>query len=200
MQVFIIGGFLGSGKTTLLLRFAKVFTDRGLKTTLLVNESGEIGVDGATVKANGYDAVELPEGCICCSLSGTLQNALRNIKSDIDPDVIVIEPTGLALPHKVKDLVHRSMIDEEKCRIIGLADAERFDSLIERKEAFFKMQMSGSDLILVNKIDVAGPEKVDRVKAWFAANYPEKYVHPISAKTGEGLDELFDALTMGCCY
>ena len=121
MYVYIMGGFLGSGKTTLLMKLASMYTKRGLKTALVVNESGSVGVDGATLKAEGYDAVELPDGCICCSLSGTLQSALKNIKKDIDPDIIIIEPTGLALPHKVKDLVRVSMIDDDGTFIIGVA-------------------------------------------------------------------------------
>ena len=192
MDVLIIGGFLGSGKTTMLLRLAKVFTDRSLKTAIVVNESGEVGVDGATIKAEGYSATELPEGCICCTLSGTLQSALRNIKRDLDPDMIIIEPTGLALPHKVKSLVHTSMIDEDNCKIIGLADVERFDMLLEKKEAFYKMQMSGADLILINKIDLAQPGQVEHIKQWFAQNYPNKPVVPVSAKTGENMDSLYD--------
>lgn len=133
MYVYILGGFLGSGKTTLLMKLASMYTKRGEKTALLVNESGEIGVDGATLRAEGYNAIELPDGCICCSLSGTLQSALKNIKKDIDPDIIIIEPTGLALPHKVKELVRISMIDDESTYIIGVVDVQRFESLIKRK-------------------------------------------------------------------
>ena len=192
MDVYIIGGFLGSGKTTMLLNLAKVFTDRKLKTAIIVNESGEVGVDGATIKAEGYSATELPEGCICCTLVGTLQATLRNIKRDLDPDVIIIEPTGLALPHKVKQFVHTAMIDEDVCAIIGLADVERFDSLLEKKESFYKMQMSGADLVLINKIDLAKPGQVDHVRAWFSENFPDKPVQAVSAKTGENMDRLYE--------
>ena len=192
MDVYIIGGFLGSGKTTMLLNLAKVFTDRKLKTAIIVNESGEVGVDGATIKAEGYSATELPEGCICCTLVGTLQATLRNIKRDLDPDVIIIEPTGLALPHKVKQFVHTAMIDEDVCAIIGLADVERFDSLLEKKEPFYKMQMSGADLVLINKIDLAKPGQVDHVRAWFSENFPDKPVQAVSAKTGENMDKLYE--------
>ena len=192
MHVFIIGGFLGSGKTTTLIELAKVYVDKGLKTAIIVNESGEVGVDGATIKAEGYNATELPEGCICCTLVGTLQATLRNIKRDLDPDILIIEPTGLALPHKVKQFVHTAMIDEETCSIIGLADVERFDLLLEKKEAFYKMQMSGADLVLINKVDLAKPGQVEHIRQWFSQNFPEKPVEAVSAKTGENMDKLFD--------
>ncbi|MBP5685564.1 MAG: GTPase [Candidatus Methanomethylophilaceae archaeon] len=192
MHVFRVGGFLGSGKTTMLLKLAKVYVDKGLKTAIIVNESGEVGVDGATIKAEGYNATELPEGCICCTLVGTLQATLRNIKRDLDPDILIIEPTGLALPHKVKQFVHTAMIDEDSCSIIGLADVERFDILLEKKEEFYKMQMSGADLVLINKVDLAQPGQVDHIRQWFAQNFPGKPVEAVSAKTGENIDKLYD--------
>ena len=194
MKVYIIGGFLGSGKTTLLLKIASMCSKRGLKTALVINEAGEIGVDGATVRAEGYNAVELPEGCICCTLAGTLQVALRNIVRDMDPEVIIIEPTGLALSHKVRDLVHTAMIDEDECSIIGIVDVERFPALIEKKEAFFKMQMSGSDIVLVNKIDLAKPGDIEVVESWFANEFPSKQLIRVSAKTGENLDRVFEMM------
>ena len=194
MYVYILGGFLGSGKTTLLMKLASMYTKRGLKTALVVNESGSIGVDGATLKAEGYDAVELPDGCICCSLSGTLQSALKNIKSDIDPDIIIIEPTGLALPHKVKELVHVSMIEEDDTYIIGVADIQRFEDLIKKKEQFFKMQMSKADFILINKMDLAKPGQLEKVSGWLKKEYPDKPIMPISAKTDENIDKLYEMM------
>ena len=65
MYVYILGGFLGSGKTSLLMRLANHFSEKGKRVALIVNETGEIGVDGATLKQKGYDAIELPSGCIC---------------------------------------------------------------------------------------------------------------------------------------
>ncbi len=194
MYVYILGGFLGSGKTTLLMKIASMYSKRGLKTAIVVNESGSVGVDGATLKAEGYDAVELPDGCICCSLSGTLQSALKNIKNDIDPDIIIVEPTGLALPHKVKELVHVAMIDDEDTFIIGVADVQRFDDLIKKKEQFFKMQMSKADFILINKKDLAKPGQIEEVTAWLKKEYSDKPIMAISAKTDENIDKLFEMM------
>ena len=194
MYVYILGGFLGSGKTTLLMKLASMYTKRGEKTALLVNESGEIGVDGATLKAQGYDAIELPNGCICCSLSGTLQSALKNIKKDIDPDIIIIEPTGLALPHKVRELVKVSMIDPDDIFIIGVADVQRFDDLVKKKEQFFKMQMSNADFILINKKDLARPGQIEEVTGWLNKEVPGKPVEAISAKTDENIDKLYEMM------
>ena len=194
MYVYIFGGFLGSGKTTLLMKLASMYTKRGEKTALLVNESGEIGVDGATLKAEGYDAIELPDGCICCSLSGTLQSALKNIKRDIDPDIIIIEPTGLALPHKVKDLVHYAMIDEDETFVIGVCDVQRFEDLIKKKEQFFKMQMSSADFVLINKADLAKPGQIEAMKKWINEQFPGKPVESISAKEDTNMDKVYEMM------
>ena len=194
MYVYILGGFLGSGKTTLLMRLASMYTKRGLKTALLVNEAGEIGVDGATLQAEGYDAIELPDGCICCSLAGALQTALNNIKEDIDPDVIIVEPTGLALPHKVKELVRQADLDDEGTYVIGVCDVQRFEDLIKKKEQFFKMQMSGADFVLINKSDLAKPGQIEEMKAWMNEKFPDKKVEAISAKNNENLDKLYEMM------
>lgn len=191
MYVYILGGFLGSGKTTLLMKLASMYSKRGKKAAILVNEAGEVGVDGATLKAEGYDAIELPDGCICCSLSGTLQTAIESISNDIDPDVIIIEPTGLALPHKVKELVLNADIQPEDVIIVGVADIQRFDDLIKKKEDFFRRQMDGSDFIVINKCDISTPEKLKSASDWLRKTYPGKDILTMSTKTGQNLDEIY---------
>ncbi len=194
MFVYILGGFLGSGKTTLLMKLASMYSKKGTKVAIVVNEAGEVGVDGATLKAEGYDAIELPDGCICCTLSGTLQHALQSIKKDIDPDVIIIEPTGLALPHKVETLVRTSMIDPEETIIIGVADIQRFDDLIKKKEEFFKRQMFGANFILINKADLASPEQLASAVAYLKREYPDKLIISVSNKTGQNLDKVYELM------
>ena len=194
MDVFIIGGFLGSGKTSLLMKLASHFTEQKKRVALLVNESGEVGVDGATLKAQGYDSIELPSGCICCTLAGDLLHALRNIKNDIDPDILMIEPTGLALPHKVKDMVRNAMIEEDKNEIIGIADIQRFNDLITKKEEFFTRQMHAAEFIMINKADVAKPGEIEAATAWLQSRFPGRTVIPVSVKEGTNLDKVYELM------
>ncbi len=194
MYVYILGGFLGSGKTSLMIDLTSMYIDRGKRVALIVNESGDIGVDGTTLKREGYDAIEMPQGCICCTLSSSLQTGVQNIAKDIDPDILMIEPTGLALPNRVKEIVHDAMIGEEEIMIIGVADIQRFDDLIKRKEDFFKKQMAGSNFILVNKSDLSTKERMDEVLDWLRSEFSDSEVIPISTNTGHNMDKLHEMM------
>lgn len=186
-----MGGFLGSGKTTLLMRMAHRYTSEGRKVAVLVNEIGEVGVDGTTISGGGLETVELSEGCICCSLSGSLQATMVKIESEIGPDVLLIEPTGMALPHKVRGII-RGTVDDESVSIIGICDAQRFPTLRERKEDFLRMQLSKSDVLWINKIDAVELEDVFEVSSWLRGIRPGVRIHMVSGATGEGLDVAMD--------
>ncbi len=187
MIIHIMGGFLGSGKTTLIMKVAEKYISSGKKVGVLVNEIGEIGVDGATISGGGLETVELAEGCICCSLSGSLQSTMKEIESQIDPDVLLIEPTGLALPHKVREII-RGTVDDEYVSIIGICDAYRFATLREKKEDFLRMQLSKSDVLWINKVDAVEFDAVFDVSTWLRGICPGVTIHMVSGRTGEGLE------------
>ena len=193
MIIDIVGGFLGSGKTTLLISIAKHYIDRGKKVIILVNEIGEVGVDGTTINGKGLESVQLAEGCICCSLSGTLQSTMKKIEAEFDPDVLIIEPTGLALPHTVRDII-RGTVDDERVTIIGICDAHRFATLVSKKEDFLRMQLSRSDYLWLNKVDIADFQQVFDVSSWLRQICPGAPIYMVSGKTGEGLDEAISQL------
>ena len=197
MDIHILGGFLGSGKTTLLMKLAKMFTDEGKKISIIVNEAGDIGVDGTTINGQGYNAVELPEGCICCTLVGSLIDAVDGLCKQYDPDVIIIEPTGLALPGKVKEtleVVKGKFFNYDRIDIVGMLDGPRFDLFVSRKAEFYLKQLKDSDIIAVNKMDVTPEGEFDRIKAWCNDNIPGAEVVPTCALTGENLDKVFSVI------
>ena len=197
MDIHILGGFLGTGKTTLLMKLVSMFSEKGKKVAIIVNEAGSIGVDGTTIKGQGYNAIELPQGCICCTLSATLQESLVQIVKDYNPDVLIIEPTGLALPTAVREAVEAikgRFIEYDKLNVVGMLDGPRYDLFIEKKKDFYLKQLSGSDVIAINKKDLIDDDKLREIKCWCKETFPGVKVIPMCAVSGEGVQEVFEVI------
>ena len=160
LPVTIITGFLGAGNTTLLNHIHS--NQQGLKTAVLVNEFGEIGIDNDLIIATGEDMVELSNGCICCSINGELLEAVYRILERPEPvDYLVVETTGLADPLPVamtflgSDLRDTTRLDS----IITLIDAENFSDTIDQGEVA-RAQVVYGDILLLNKCDLVSEERL----------------------------------------
>lgn len=164
-DVFLITGFLGSGKTTFLNRLTAGFSqDR--KIMILMNEFGNIGIDGLLVEGEDLDILEISRGSIFCACVKTdFIRGLARIAREIQPDVLIIEATGAADPRDMKrDLglsvfQHRFRLREQIC----LIDAENFMSV---HEAFVSVekQMVAATSFIINKIDRAEPSELRRIR------------------------------------
>jgi G3E family GTPase len=166
LPVTIITGFLGSGKTTLLNHI--LTNQQGLKTAVLVNEFGEIGIDNELIVKTDEDGtlVELSNGCICCTINEDLMNAVYKVLEREDKvDYLVVETTGLADPLPValtflgSELRDMTRLDS----IITVVDSENFSLDLFNSQAA-ESQIAYGDIILLNKSDLVSEDTLDQLE------------------------------------
>ncbi len=178
MRVNAVCGFLGSGKTTLLTR---VLTERAGRERLavIVNEFGEVGIDGAILAGRNVDMIELTAGCLCCTLKGSLVSALEELRDVKGVERVVIEATGVAQPSEMVDVLAdpalRGLTVES---LITVVDAAKFAILRKVLGPFYTAQVERADVILLNKIDLATPEQLEATRRDIAALNPRATLVP----------------------
>ena len=171
-KLYLVTGFLGAGKTTFLKNFIQMFSSQRLH--VIVNEYGKEGIDGKLLQEVGTVLDEINNGSIFCScrldkFEEVLQKALES-----QPDVIVIEASGLSNPTNVRKI----MAQKEKfpgleyMGSICLVDAKRFHKVYQTATVV-KKQISISDIILINKTDLATKEELENVRQTIRAHRPD---------------------------
>lgn len=161
----VITGYLGSGKTTLLNRI--LTGDHGKKIAVIVNEFGEVGIDGDLLVHSDEEIIELNNGCICCNIRGDLVRIIESfLERRLPIDCLVIETTGLADPGPI---IQSFFVDEILVRnfslnaIVTLVDAKHVSRHIQSPEA--SEQIAFADLIVVNKSDLVSQDEIEALQS-----------------------------------
>ena len=176
--VIILTGFLGSGKTTLLKQILSWETDLS-GTVVVVNEFGDVGVDGALLKDSGSDVVELTSGCICCTLTADFKQSLARIYRRFEPERVLIEASGVADPSAITAVLTEPGMRDGMVlkKIITVLDGDFW----EAREAFgplFYNQLEMAHLILLNKVDLLDPDQIPKFLREIHQKIPDSQVVP----------------------
>lgn len=177
-RLLLLSGFLGAGKTTLLKRL--ISWERDLSdTVILVNEFGDVGIDGALLKDSGSDVIELTSDCICCTLSADLHQSLTDICRRFHPRRILLESSGVADPTSILEVLGAADLAEclQLDKVITVMDADFWEAR-EMWGYLFYHQLESAHLILLNKIDLIAREKIPLYLKELQELLPETRVVP----------------------
>jgi putative photosynthetic complex assembly protein 2 len=169
----IVGGFLGAGKTTYIRRLL-ASANRETRTVVLVNDFGALGIDGSLLSGRGAEIVELPNGCICCSLKQDLAQQLQTVIARWSPERVVIEPSGIADVAGLLAVVNRPELRQHvrALRVSTIIDASNFLRDYARRHHFIEAQVTLATQLIVNKIDIADRGDIPIVEASLKALNP----------------------------
>lgn len=175
-RIILLAGFLGSGKTTLLRNLLSLSDMSG--TVVIVNEFGEIGIDGLILRKIDSEIVELRSGCICCTMSLDLKKTLLRV-TEFSPQYIFIEASGVADPEPIALLLQEPDLKERVLleRIITVLDADCWEAH-EIFGTLFYSQLEMADLILLNKADTREREEIARYLEEMHELFPGSQIVP----------------------
>jgi G3E family GTPase len=198
MKIAQVAGFLGSGKTTFLIELSKLLVDRGHKIAIIVNDVGEINVDVKIIEMYGLKAKEISGGCICCQIAGNFANTIAVLQKTFRPDIIIVEPSGVAIPWGLKRAAEYAEEEMEEtivhAPVITLVDSLRIDELITSVRRLVETQIREADVVFINKVDNATQDKIDQSVKFSKSINPNAEIMFGSGKNKQGVQEAADLI------
>jgi putative photosynthetic complex assembly protein 2 len=180
-DVEVVAGFLGAGKTTFLRRR---LGEGGAspRTVVLVNDFSSIGIDGSLLSGRGADVVELPNGCICCSLRQDLAAQLQDMVGRWAPERVLIEPSGVADVAALLGVLERAELKPlvKRLSVCVVVDAAAFLGDYARRPEYFAAQARLAPVFIVNKTDLVAPAEYAVVETTLRALNPQAAIFPAS--------------------
>lgn len=160
-KIDVISGFLGAGKTTFIKKLIAEAL-KGEKVVLIENEFGEIAIDGGFLKDAGIEIREMSQGCICCSLVGDFEKALREVISRFEPERVIIEPSGVG---KLSDVIIAVQdLHNENIELNGfttVVDAKKAKVYMKNFGEFYENQVEHASSIILSHTAGLSQEKLD---------------------------------------
>lgn len=181
-KLVAVYGFLGSGKTTVMMNIAKTVVLRGRSAAIVVNEAGEVPVDGRLLEFAGLPVREIYSGCVCCSASGDFIRVLKTLSLHPSLDYILIEPSGMADAESffISLRKHAALF----ARRVLILDGERLSLLLKAARPLIDSQVRNADLILVNKTDAMDEECVQQCDEYLRVASEKLPVFKICSRNG----------------
>ena len=195
IPVNLVTGFLGVGKTSALMKLL-AGKPAGEYWAVVVNEFGEVGIDGATLSTagEGLQVAEVPGGCVCCTTSPMLRTALNRLVKERRPDRLLIEPSGLGHPAGIVDLLRDPLMAKTFAvrAVVTLIDPRHLEDARYTSHETWRDQIQLADVLVLNKCDLADIAQTDRAQAMAAALFPPKLavVHAVNGEFDPALLDL----------
>ena len=166
MRINLLFGFLGAGKTTLVRRLLTKPVDT-LKTAVIVNEFGEVGVDGRILSGSSVDVIELTSGCLCCTLRGALSLAIEELRDMQQIERVIVEATGVAQPAEMLESLAEpgGTLELEVGRLATVVDIAKLPKLLPMLGEFYANQIRHADIVVLNKCDLVAPDDLEKARA-----------------------------------
>lgn len=172
----LILGFLGVGKTT-AIRDLLARKPENERWAVLVNEFGEVGIDGALLADSGVAVKEVPGGCMCCVAGLPMQIGLNMLIRREKPDRLLIEPTGLGHPSRILETLTGEFYRDTLAlqTSLCLVDPRRLGEKRVTENVHFRDQAAAADVLVANKCDLCSDQDLERFRQWAADWQPPKW-------------------------